>query len=73
VCNFNLFPFVYFAYLAVWIAGVMPLTLRRRAAENLSETGALLDPPPLAPKPEIGFHVKEDALPYRVRKKLVEA
>ena len=31
----------------------------------------LLEPPPAPPKPGIGFHVKEDALPYRVRKKLV--
>ncbi|HWW01739.1 MAG TPA: ORF6N domain-containing protein [Candidatus Acidoferrum sp.] len=31
----------------------------------------LLEPPPEPPKPGIGFHVKEDALPYRVRKKLV--
>lgn len=31
----------------------------------------LLEPPPTPPKPDIGFHVKEDALPYRVRKKLV--
>jgi hypothetical protein len=29
----------------------------------------LLAPPPTPPKPEIGFHVKEDALPYRVRRK----
>jgi hypothetical protein len=29
----------------------------------------LLTPPPTPPKPEIGFHVKEDALPYRVRGK----
>jgi hypothetical protein len=28
----------------------------------------LLEPPPAPPKPEIGFHVKEDALPYRVSK-----
>jgi hypothetical protein len=27
----------------------------------------LLEPPPAPPKPEIGFHVKEDSLPYRVR------
>jgi hypothetical protein len=31
----------------------------------------LLEPPPEPPKPGIGFHVKEDALSYRVRKKLV--
>jgi hypothetical protein len=29
----------------------------------------LLDPPPPAPRPEIGFHVKEDAVRYRVGKK----
>ena len=32
----------------------------------------LLDPPPAPrepPPPEIGFHVKEDALPYRIRRK----
>jgi len=29
----------------------------------------MLEPPPLPPKPEIGFHVKEDAVPYRVKKK----
>jgi hypothetical protein len=26
-------------------------------------------PPPEAPKPEIGFHVKEDAVPYRTKRK----
>jgi hypothetical protein len=29
----------------------------------------LMTPPPVPPKPEIGFHVKEDAVRYRVRKK----
>lgn len=29
----------------------------------------LLEPQPLPLKPEIGFHVKEDAVPYRIRKK----
>jgi len=29
----------------------------------------LLEPPPVPSKPEIGFHVKEDAVPYRVRTK----
>jgi hypothetical protein len=28
----------------------------------------LLEPPPSPPKPEIGFHVKEDAVPYRVKR-----
>jgi hypothetical protein len=27
----------------------------------------LMAPPPAPPKPEIGFHVKEDAVPYRAR------
>jgi hypothetical protein len=31
----------------------------------------LLAPPPAPSKPEIGFHVKEDALPYRVRRRFV--
>jgi len=30
----------------------------------------LLEPPPTPPKPEIGFHIKEDAPAYRVRKRL---
>jgi hypothetical protein len=29
----------------------------------------LLEPPPQPPKPEIGFHIKEDALPYIVTKR----
>jgi hypothetical protein len=29
----------------------------------------LMAPPPTPPKPEIGFHVKEDAVPYRIRKR----
>jgi hypothetical protein len=29
----------------------------------------LMTPPPAPPKPEIGFHVKEDAVRYRVRRK----
>jgi hypothetical protein len=29
----------------------------------------LLEPPPSPPKPEIGFHVKEDAIPYRTKRK----
>jgi hypothetical protein len=28
----------------------------------------LLAPPPPPPKPEIGFHIKEDSVPYRIRK-----
>ena len=29
----------------------------------------LMAPPPAPPKPEIGFHVKEDAVPYRTKRK----
>jgi hypothetical protein len=29
----------------------------------------LLEPPPLPPKPQIGFHVKEDSVRYRTRKR----
>ena len=29
----------------------------------------LLQPPPSPPKPKIGFHVKEDAVPYRTKRK----
>ena len=35
----------------------------------LEKLRPLLAPPPPLPRPEIGFHVKEDALPYRARKK----
>src|SRR5438034_7492178 len=28
----------------------------------------MLEPPPQPPKPEIGFHVKEDAVPYRTKR-----
>src|SRR5947199_6586207 len=33
----------------------------------------LLEPPPLPPKPEIGFHIKEDEVPYRVRKRKLKS
>ena len=29
----------------------------------------LLEPPPAPVKPEIGFHVKEDSVPYRIKRK----
>jgi len=35
----------------------------------LQKLRPLLEPPPQPPKPEIGFHIKEDALPYSVRKR----
>jgi len=44
---------------------VHDVTLR----EVLQKLRPLLEPPPQPPKPEIGFHVKEDAVPYRVRKR----
>ena len=31
----------------------------------------LMAPPPAPPKPEIGFHVKEDAVPYRTKRNAV--
>jgi hypothetical protein len=31
----------------------------------------LLAPPPEPPKPEIGFHVKEEAVPYRIKRRTV--
>jgi hypothetical protein len=31
----------------------------------------LLAPPPEPPRPEIGFHIKEDSIPYRIRRKPV--
>ena len=37
--------------------------------EVLEKLRPLLEPPPQLPKPEIGFHVKEEALPYRVKGK----
>ena len=40
---------------------VHDVTLR----EILQKLRPLLEPPPQPPKPEIGFHVKEDAVPYR--------
>ena len=30
-------------------------------------------PPPVPPKPEIGFHIKEDAIPYRIKRKVGRA
>src|ERR1035441_7013310 len=44
---------------------VHDVTLR----EILQKLRPLLEPPPQPPKPEIGFHVKEDTVRYRVRRK----
>jgi hypothetical protein len=44
---------------------VHDVTLR----EVLQKLRPLLEPPPQPPKPEIGFHVKEDAVPYRTRRR----
>jgi hypothetical protein len=33
----------------------------------------LLEPPPAPPKPEIGFHVKEEAVPYRTKRTAARA
>ena len=37
--------------------------------EILQQLRPLLAPPPQPPRPEIGFHVKEDAMPYRIKRK----
>jgi hypothetical protein len=40
--------------------------------EFLQRIMKILDPPPAPPEPptpEIGFHVKEDAVPYRIKKR----
>jgi hypothetical protein len=37
----------------------------------LQKLRPLLEPPPPPPKPEIGFHIKEDSVPYRIRRKSV--
>ena len=37
--------------------------------EILQKLRPLLEPPPAPPKPEIGFHVKEEAVPYGIRRK----
>src|SRR6266446_2705882 len=38
--------------------------------EIVQKLRPLLEPPPQPPKPQIGFHVKEDAVPYRIKRKL---
>jgi hypothetical protein len=37
--------------------------------EILQKLRPLLEPPPLPPKPQIGFNIKEDAIPYRIRRR----
>ena len=37
--------------------------------EIVQKLRPLLEPPPAPPRPEIGFHVKEDTVPYRIRRK----
>jgi len=37
--------------------------------EIFHELRPLLEPPSAPPKPEIGFHVKEEAIPYRINRK----
>jgi hypothetical protein len=46
---------------------VHDVTLR----EILEKLRPLLAPPPKPPKPEIGFHVKEDSVPYRIKRRTV--
>jgi hypothetical protein len=38
--------------------------------EIFQQLRPLLAPPPAPPKPEIGFHVKEDGVPYRVNRRI---
>ena len=37
--------------------------------EILQKLRPLLEPPPEPPKPQIGFHIKEDAIRYRIKRK----
>ena len=37
--------------------------------EIVQKLRPLLEPPPQPPKPEIGFHTKEDDVPYRITKR----
>ena len=37
--------------------------------EVLQKLRPLLEPPPAPPTPEIGFHVKEDSVPYRAKRR----
>ena len=41
--------------------------------EILQQLRPLLAPPPEPPRTEIGFHVKEDSLPYRIKRKASRA
>jgi len=45
------------------------LTHDRALRDVYQKLRPLLEPPPLPPKPEIGFHVKEDSIPYRTRRR----
>jgi hypothetical protein len=52
------------------LAEIDKTLLLRDAAlrEIFHQLRPLLEPPPAPPKPEIGFHVKEDAIPYRTKR-----
>jgi hypothetical protein len=41
--------------------------------EIVQKLRPLLEPPPAPRKPEIGFHIKEDPVPYRARRRLARA
>ena len=43
--------------------------LEQRTEGHDTAIRQLMAPPPAPPKPEIGFHVKEDAVPYRIKRK----
>jgi hypothetical protein len=38
--------------------------------EMLQKLRPLLQPPPAPPRPEIGFHVKEDSVSYRTKRRV---
>ena len=37
--------------------------------EIVQKLRPLLEPPPQPPKPEIGFHIKKDSVPYRIKRR----
>jgi hypothetical protein len=45
----------------------------RTLRDILQNLRPLLEPSPVPPKPEIGFHVKEDPIPYRINRKRAKA
>ena len=48
---------------ALWSYRILPTPV-----DAFVMVSSLIDPPPQPPKPEISFHVKEDSVPYRVKR-----